>query len=117
MTTRSGLHRFAAVMAGTLIAIGAVTLSAADEKFSDLVTRMQREKPKFADRQQKILAERYDLSNRAAKGATMTRGKPVQEGARVKLPAGLTWEKLAAMSPEEIKSKNLWPGGFFPLPH
>ena len=29
----------------------------------------------------------------------------------------MTWEKLAAMSPEEIKSKNLWPAGFFPLPH
>jgi cytochrome c peroxidase len=41
----------------------------------------------------------------------------VQEGVRVKLPQGTTWEKLAAMSPEEIKSKNLWPAGFFPLPH
>lgn len=117
MTTRSGLHRFAAVMAGALFAICAVTLSAADEKFSDLVTRMQREKPKFADRQQKLLAERYDLSNRSAKGVTMTRGKPVQEGVRVKLPSGMTWEKLVAMSPEEIKSKNLWPAGFLPLPH
>jgi len=104
-------------MAGALFAICAVTLSAADEKFSDLVTRMQREKPKFADRQQKLLSERYDLSNRAAKGVTMTRGKPVQEGVRVKLPSGMTWEKLAAMSPEEIKSKNLWPAGFLPLPH
>ena len=47
----------------------------------------------------------------------MSRGKPVQEGVRVQLPEGMTWEKLAAMSPEEIKSKNLWPAGFFPLPH
>ena len=47
----------------------------------------------------------------------MTRGKPVQEGVRVKLPAGQTWEKLAAMTPDQIKSQNLWPAGFFPLPH
>jgi hypothetical protein len=28
-----------------------------------------------------------------------------------------TWERLAAMSPEEVKGKNLWPAGFVPLPH
>jgi len=63
-----------------------------------------------------MLADRYDLSDRPAKGVTMARGKPVQEGIRVKLPAGMTWEKLAAMTPEEIKEKGLWPAGFLPLP-
>ena len=29
----------------------------------------------------------------------------------------MTWEKLAGMTPEEIKEKNLWPAGFYPLPH
>ena len=29
----------------------------------------------------------------------------------------MTWDKLAAMSPEDIKQKNLWPAGFYPLPH
>jgi len=29
----------------------------------------------------------------------------------------MTWEKLAAMTPDEIKSKNLWPAGFYPLSH
>ena len=47
----------------------------------------------------------------------MSRGKPVQEGVRAKLPAGMTWEKLAGMSPEEIREKGLFPAGFFPLPH
>ena len=64
-----------------------------------------------------LLKRRYDLENRPAKGVTMTRGKPVQEGVRVKLASGATWEKLAAMSPEEIKEKGLWPAGFLPLPH
>ena len=47
----------------------------------------------------------------------MSRGKPVQDGVRVKLPEGMTWEKLAALSPEEVKEKQLWPAGFLPLPH
>ena len=37
-------------------------------------------------RQQALLAERYDLANRPAPGVTMSRGKPVQDGVRVKLP-------------------------------
>jgi cytochrome c peroxidase len=29
----------------------------------------------------------------------------------------MTWEKLALMSPDEIRDKNAWPKGFYPLPH
>jgi len=47
----------------------------------------------------------------------MDRTKPVQEGVRVKLPAGKTWEALAAMSPEQIREQNAFPKGFYPLPH
>jgi cytochrome c peroxidase len=64
-----------------------------------------------------LLNERYDLSNRPAAGVTMSRGKAVQEGVRAKLPAGMAWERLAEMTPEEIREKNLFPVGFFPLPH
>ena len=92
-------------------------ISAAEENFTTLVERLQAEKPQFAERQQALLAERYDLADRPAKGTTMSRGKPVQDGVRVKLPDGMTWEKLASMSPEETRNKNLWPAGFLPLPH
>src|SRR5581483_1815824 len=34
-----------------------------------------------------------------------------------KLPDGLTWDKLAALSPDEIRDKGLFPKGFLPLPH
>jgi cytochrome c peroxidase len=65
-----------------------------------------------------LLAERYDLENRPAKGVMMSGGrKAVQQGVRVKLPGGLTWERLAAMSPDEIREKDLFPQGFLPLPH
>jgi hypothetical protein len=47
----------------------------------------------------------------------LSKGKPVQEGVRAKLPKDMTWERLAAMSPGEIREKNLFPAGFFPLPH
>ncbi|MDQ4680396.1 hypothetical protein, partial [Stenotrophomonas maltophilia group sp. RNC7] len=36
---------------------------------------------------------------------------------RVRLPEGMTWEKLGQMKPEEIRSKGLLPEGFLPLPH
>src|SRR5437016_10201408 len=75
-------------------------------------------KPEVMQRQRTLLEARYDLSNRPAPGVMMSGGrKAVQQGARVKLPAGLTWERLAAMSPDEIRDKNLFPQGFLPLPH
>lgn len=95
----------------------ALTASAVEEDFTTLTKRLQADKPKFAQRQQALLAERYDLADRPAKGTTMSRGKPVQEGVRVKLPAGMTWEKLAALSPGEVKEQQVWPAGFLPLPH
>lgn len=89
----------------------------AEESFDSLVKRLQADKPKFAKRQQNLLSERYDLADRAVQGITMSRGKPVQGGVRVKLPSGTSWEELSQLSPEEIKDKNLWPAGFLPLPH
>src|SRR5574337_327112 len=87
------------------------------EDFKTTLNRMKAKKPEVMARQKALLEERYDLRDRPAKGVTMTRSKAVQEGVRVKLPAGMTWEKLAEMTPEEIKAKGLWPKGFFPLPH
>ena len=75
-------------------------------------------KPEVMQRQQTLLAARYDLSDRPAAGVMMAGGrKAVQQGVRVKLPAGLTWEQLAAMSADEMRTKDLFPRGFLPLPH
>ena len=88
------------------------------EDFAATVKRMEAAKPQVMERQMKLLNDRYDLSDRPAQGVTMSRGKPVQEGIRVKLPPGVkSWEELAAMTPEEIRQKDLWPKGFLPLPH
>jgi cytochrome c peroxidase len=82
-----------------------------------VIKQTEAEKPKFAQRQQRLLEHRYDLSDRPAAEAKMSRGKPLQEGVRVKLPEGITWEQLAEMTPEQIKERTLWPAGFYPLPH
>ena len=100
-----------------LLLCGTSTAFAIEEDFAALTKRLQNDKPEFAKRQQDLLTERYDLSNRPARGVTMSGGKAVQDGARTRLPKDMTWGKLATMTPDEIKSKNLWPAGFLPLPH
>jgi cytochrome c peroxidase len=87
------------------------------ESFASIMARMKSAKPAIEKRQSDLLSERYDLSNRPASGVMMERDKPLQEGVRVKLSEGVTWEKLASMSPEDIRDKNLFPKGFYPLPH
>ena len=87
------------------------------EDVAEVIARMKSAKPDVMKRQMELLKARYDLTNRPAKNVTMSRGKPIQEGIRAILPQGLTWEKLQAMSPEEIREKDVFPAGFFPLPH
>jgi len=87
------------------------------EPFSSVMARMKATKPAIEKRHAELLSERYDLSNRPATGVTMSRGKLVQAGPRTKLPAGLTWEQLTALAPEQIRERGVFPKGFFPLPH
>jgi cytochrome c peroxidase len=87
------------------------------EPFSAIFARLSAQKPEVAREHMALVNERYDLSNRPAAGVTMDRTKPVQEGVRVKLAAGTTWEALANMSPEQIRDQNAFPKGFYPLPH
>jgi cytochrome c peroxidase len=87
------------------------------ESFASLMARLSGEKPAVEQAHSALLSERYDLRDRPAQGVTMDRTKPIQEGVRVKLPAGATWESLAAMSPDQIRDQNLYPKGFYPLPH
>lgn len=88
------------------------------EEFDKVAAKMSAAKPEIMAKQMKLLNERYDLSDRPAKGVAMSRGKPIQEGVRAKLPAGVkSWEALGAMTPEQIREKGLWPQGYLPLPH
>jgi cytochrome c peroxidase len=105
------------LFASLALVIGGSSGTGTAEDFDALVKRLQQEKPTFAKRHQTLLAERYDLSDKPADGVAMSRGKAVQSGVRAKLPAGKSWEQLAAMTPDDVKSQNAWPAGFYPLPH
>jgi cytochrome c peroxidase len=87
------------------------------EDFTSIMSRMSAAKPAIMKRQMDLLEKRYDLAKRPAAGVKMSRGKAVQEGVRVRLPEGTTWEKLGQLSPEEIRDQDLFPLGFMPLPH
>ncbi|WP_046865649.1 cytochrome b6 [Microvirga massiliensis] len=119
---------------GTLLVTGAVLCSLAalsdplppDTTYRPLPTLPlsevraadEAQKPQVMQRQADLLNQRYDLSDRPIPGVMMSGGrKPVQGGVRVKLPSGVTWDSLAAMSPDEIRERGLLPAGFMPLPH
>jgi cytochrome c peroxidase len=87
------------------------------ETFTKVVEKMSSAKPDLVNRQQRLLQDRYDLENRPAPGVTMSRGKAVQGGVRVRLPEGVTWDALSQTATDEIREKGLWPKGFLPLPH
>ncbi|MEP6664461.1 MAG: cytochrome B6 [Verrucomicrobiota bacterium] len=89
----------------------------AKEPFAETMARMKAEKPAVMKKQMDLLNQRYDLRNDPAPGTTMSAGKAIQQGVRTKLKNGMTWEKLAAMSPQEILEKDLFPDGFLDLPH
>jgi cytochrome c peroxidase len=87
------------------------------QDFQSLTAPLRAAKAEVEKRQADLLNTRYDLADRPAKGVTMSRGKPVQDGVRVKLPSGVTWDTLATMSPADIRQKGVFPAGFLPLPH
>lgn len=87
------------------------------ENFDSVLARMESAKPKVMKKQMDLLSERYDLSDDPADDVTMSRGKAIQAGVRAKLPAGMTWQDLAEMKPEDVRQKDAFPKGFLPLPH
>jgi len=85
--------------------------------FEAVRARDVKKKSHYMERQKALLESRYDLGDRPSDAMMSAGRKAVQKGVRVKLPEGVTWEKLASMSPETIKKKDLFPMGFRPLPH
>ena len=73
------------------------------------------DKPKVMAAQRQLLESRYNLQPRLDPSAKMSRGKPLPVGPTARLKDGTTWERLAAMSPQQIKSANAFP--YPTLPH
>jgi cytochrome c peroxidase len=86
--------------------------------FSAVKSADEAQKPAVTQRQSALLNQRYDLANRPMPGVMMSGGRrAVQDGVRVRLPAGQSWDALARMNPADIRERNLLPDGFRPLPH
>jgi cytochrome c peroxidase len=97
--------------------VGTYRKAVPDEPFEKIKAQDEKNKPRVMQRQRALLTERYDLADRPSSVKMSGGRKFVQEGVRVKLPRGMTWEQLSAMSPAEIREANAFPGGFLPLPH
>ena len=72
-------------------------------------------KPQVMEAQRQYLAAHFDLTPRHREGVTMSRGKPQCIGPTVRLPEGVTFDQLAGMSAEEIRTNGLFP--YPALPH
>jgi cytochrome c peroxidase len=87
------------------------------ETFNDVMARDKAGKAAVMARQQKLLEQRYDLTRKDHDACKMSRGKPVPVGPTARLADGVTFEALAAMAPDEIRDKGVFPIGYLPLPH
>jgi cytochrome c peroxidase len=87
------------------------------KSFDDIYKGDTGEKDAVMEAQKSLLEKRYDLSDNASNVPMSGKRKMVQQGVRVKLSEGVSWDQLSNMSPEQIKEQNAFPMGFRPLPH
>jgi cytochrome c peroxidase len=83
--------------------------------FEDVYKDLVAAKPKVMATQRKLLESRYNLEPKLDPAAKMSRGKPLVVGPTARLPEGVSWEALAAMTPAEIQKQDLFP--YKALPH
>jgi cytochrome c peroxidase len=85
------------------------------QTFDEIMKEDAAARPGVMDAQRKLLESRYDLTPRLDPAARMSRGKPLAVGPTARLGSGLSWDRLAAMKPDEIRSRNAFP--YPALPH
>jgi cytochrome c peroxidase len=72
-------------------------------------------KPKVMAAQRKLLESRYILEPKLDSQVKMARGKPVPVGPTARLQAGLSWEQMGDLRPEDIQQRGIFP--YPALPH
>ncbi|MDY7091545.1 MAG: cytochrome C [Acidobacteriota bacterium] len=85
--------------------------------FEQWVTFNLERKPQLMEEVRAYMSSRFDFSGEPIPGVTMSGGwKPVMQGPVARLPEGVaSWEELAALSPDQIKERDLFP--YKPLAH
>jgi cytochrome c peroxidase len=87
------------------------------KSFAEIYEQDTADKAQVMSDQKALLEKRYDLRDNPSNVQMSGNRKSVQQGVRVKLSGGTTWDRLGSMSPEQIKQQNAFPMGFRPLPH
>src|ERR1700722_19110594 len=77
--------------------------------FDDFYKAGVANKPEVTATQRRLLESRYNLEPKLDPIVKMSRGKPIAVGPTARLPAGMTWEALAALSPAEIRERDIFP--------
>jgi cytochrome c peroxidase len=85
------------------------------QTFEEAMKADMAEKSAVTAQHRQLLESRYNLTPRLDPAARMSRGKAVAVGPTGRLPAGMTWEGLAALAPEEIRRRGIFP--YPSLPH
>lgn len=87
------------------------------ETFQAMMAKDKAGKADVLARQKALLEGRYDLTKKVSQTTKMFRGKPIPVGPTARLPEGITFAKLAKMTPEQIREQDMFPRGYLPLPH
>ena len=77
--------------------------------FEEVMKKESTQKAQVMAAHRKLLEARYDLTPKFHPEAKMSRGKSICTGPTARLKEGMTWERLAEMSAEEIKKQGLFP--------
>jgi len=81
----------------------------------EIARRLSADKPRIMEAQRQLLERRYNLQPQFDPEAKMSRGKPLPAGPTARLAQGMTWDRLALLSPEEIREQDAFP--YPSLPH
>jgi cytochrome c peroxidase len=85
-------------------------------RFEQWLEFHRKQKPALMQDVNAYMAGRYDFSGEAIPGQTMSAGKPIMRGPVARLPGNVSsYEEIAALSPAEIKERDLFP--YKPLAH
>jgi cytochrome c peroxidase len=84
-------------------------------RFEEIMRKESSNKASVMKAQQALLESRYDLVPKLDPQAKMSRNKPLPVGPTAKLPAGMTWDQLGQMRPDDIRQRNIFP--YRTLPH
>jgi cytochrome c peroxidase len=81
----------------------------------EIMNQLIAAKPAAMNAQRQLLERRYNLQPNLDPQAKMSRGKPLVVGPTARLPQGVTWDRLAALSADEIRNQDAFP--YPSLPH